>query len=91
MLYLIDLFNLSFMTSVFPSVLKTAKVIPVFEKDSKLDYSNYCPISLLSNIEKILKKLMYKTLFTFLNNSNIYNLQFGFRQQYSIILLISLI
>ena len=91
MLYLIDLFNLSFMTGVFPSVLKTAKVVPVFEKDSKLDYSNYCPISLLSNIEKILKKLMYKTLFTFLNNSNIYNLQFGFRQQYSIILLISLI
>ena len=91
MLYLIDLFNLSFMTGVFPSVLKTAKVVPVFKKDSKLDYSNYCPISLLSNIEKILKKLMYKTLFTFLNNSNIYNLQFGFRQQYSIILLISLI
>ena len=91
MLYLIDLFNLSFMSGVFPSVLKTAKVVPVFEKDSKLDYSNYCPISLLSNIEKILKKLMYKTLFTFLNNSNIYNLQFGFRQQYSIILLISLI
>ena len=27
---------------------------------------------------------MYKTLYTFLNNNNIiYNLQFGFRQQYS--------
>ena len=49
---LTDLFNLSFMTGVFPSVLKTAKVVPVFKKDSKLDYSNYCPISLLSNIEK---------------------------------------
>ena len=49
---LADLFNLSFMTGVFPSVLKTAKVVPVFKKDSKLDYSNYCPISLLSNIEK---------------------------------------
>ena len=41
------------MTGVFPSVLKTAEVIPLFEKDSKLDYSNYRPISLLSNIEKI--------------------------------------
>ena len=72
------------MTGVFPSVLKTAKVVPVFKKDSKLDYSNYCPISLLSNIEKILEKLMYKRLYTFLNNNNIiYNLQFGFRQQYS--------
>ena len=75
-----DLFNLSFLTGVFPSVLKTAKVFPDFKKDSKLDYSNYCPISLLSNIEKILEKLMYKTLYTFLNNNIIYNVQFGFRQ-----------
>ena len=44
---LADLFNLSFMTGVFPSVVKTAKVVPVFKKDSKLDYSNYRPISLL--------------------------------------------
>ena len=48
---LADLFNLSFMTGVFPSVLKTAKVVPVFKRDSKLDCSNYHPISLLSNIE----------------------------------------
>ena len=40
------------MTSVFPSVLKTAKVVPVFKKDSKLVYRNYLPISPLSNIEK---------------------------------------
>ena len=79
-----DLFNLSFTTGVFPFVLKTAKVVPVFKKDSKLDYSNYRPISLLSNIKKILEKLMYKRLYTFLNNNNIiFNLQFGFRQQYS--------
>ena len=81
---LADLFNLSFTTGVFPSVLKTAKVVTVFKKDSKLDHSNYCPISLLSNIEKIFEKLMYKRLYTFLNKNNvIYNQQFGFRQQYS--------
>ena len=69
------------MTGVFPSALKTEKVVPVFKKDSKLDYR---PISLLSNIEKILEKHMYKRLYTFLNNNSIiYNLQFGFRQQYS--------
>ena len=49
---LADLFNLSFMTGVFPSVIKTAKVLLVFKKDSKLDFSNYRLISLLSNIEK---------------------------------------
>ena len=79
-----DLFNPSFKSGVFPSVLKTAKVIPIFKKDSKLDYSNYRQISPLSNIEKILEKLMSRRLYTFLNNKNIiYDLQFGFRQQYS--------
>ena len=72
------------MTGAFPSVIKTAKIDPVLNKNSKLDYSNYSPISLLSNIEKILEKLMLKRLYTFLNNNNIiYNLPFGFRQQYS--------
>ena len=42
------------MTAVFPSALKTAKVVPIFKKDSKLDYSNYHPSFLLSIIEKIL-------------------------------------
>ena len=72
------------MNGFFLSVLKTAKVVLVFKKDSKLDYGNYRLISLLSNIEKILEKLMYKTLHAFLNNNDvIYNLQFGFRKQYS--------
>ena len=72
------------MTGVFSSVLKTAKVVPVFKKDSKLNCRNYRPISLLSNIEKIVEKPTYKRLYTFLNNNDIiYNLQFGFRQQYS--------
>ena len=71
------------MTGVFPSVLKTGKVVPVFKKDSKLDYSNYRPISLLSNIDKILKNLCMR-LYTFLNKNNVIcNLQFGSRQQYS--------
>ena len=78
---LADLFNFSFITGVFSSILKTVRVVPVFKKGSKLDCSNYCSISLLPNIGKILEKLMYKRLYTFLNNSSIiYNLQFGFRQ-----------
>ena len=56
---LADLFNLSFMAGVFPSVLKTAKVVPVFKKYSKLDYSDYRLIYLLPNTEKIIEKLMY--------------------------------
>ena len=51
------------MTGVFPSVLKTAKVVLVFKKDSKLDCSNYGPIALLSNIGKVLEKPIYKRLY----------------------------
>ena len=72
------------MTGTFPLVLKTVKVVFAFKKDSKSDYSNYCPISLLSNIKKILKKFMYEKLYTVLNNNNIIcNLEFRFRQKYS--------
>ena len=67
-----DLFNLSCITYVLLSVLKTAKVVLVFNKDSKLDYSYYRPISLLSNNEKILEKFMYKRLYTFLSNNMLF-------------------
>ena len=36
---LADLFSLDSLTGVFPSTLKTAKVVPVLKKDLKLDYS----------------------------------------------------
>ena len=52
---------------IFPSVLKTVKAIPVH----KLDYNNYCPISLLPNIEKSLEKLVYNRITKFLNNNNL--------------------
>ena len=52
---LADIFNVSFSTGVFPTILKIAKIVLVYKKDSKLDFSIYRPISLLSNIEKILE------------------------------------
>ena len=51
-----DLFNFSFSSCFFLSILKTADVVPVF----KLDYCNDRSISLLSNVGKILEKHMYK-------------------------------
>ena len=79
-----EIFNISFSSGVFPSILKTAKVIPIHKKDSKLDFSNYRPISLLSNTEKFLERLTYNRMYKFLSDNNlIYSLQFGFRQKYS--------
>ena len=63
---LADLFNISFSSGSFPSILKTAKVVPVFKQGSKLDCYNFCPISLSSNVDKIFQKLMYKWVYNFL-------------------------
>ena len=56
--HLATICNLSFSTGVFPAILKTAEVIPIHKKNSKLEVSNYRPISLLSNIDKFFEKLM---------------------------------
>ena len=75
---------MSFSTGKIPSVLKIAKAIPIHKKQSKVDYTSCRPISLLSNIEKIIEKLMYKGLSNFLDVNNlIYSLQFDFRPKYS--------
>ncbi|XP_057310678.1 uncharacterized protein LOC130648640 [Hydractinia symbiolongicarpus] len=78
------LINLSFTTGIFPTNLKTAKTIPIYKKGSKLELTNYRPISLLSNIDKIYEKIIYKRVYGFLEANNaLYKHQFGFRKNYS--------
>ena len=81
---LTDIFKMLFTSGVFPSTLKIAKVVPVNKKDSKLDFSNYRPISsFLSNLDNILEKILHTRIFKLFNNNNLfYPLQFGFRQNF---------
>ena len=77
------IFNLCFETGIFPDLCKIAKVIPVHKKDDPSFCVNYRPISLLPIFSKILEKLMYKRMYSFLDDNNlIYNRQFGFRSNY---------
>ena len=79
-----ELLNRSFWFDVFPSILISSKGIPIFKKEFKLKCSNYCPISLLPNIDKILYRIMYNRLYEFLKSESlIYDLQFDFRQKHS--------
>ena len=82
---LAEIVNLSFQTGIYIDVLKISKVAPIFkEKGSDLDFSNYRPISLLSNINKIIEKIMHGRLYSFLEQHKcIYELQFGFRTKHS--------
>ena len=63
---LTNLINASFTTGIHPDNLKMSKTIPVFKKGSRLTVSNYRPISLLSNINKIFEKLIFNRVYSFL-------------------------
>jgi hypothetical protein len=76
--------NQSFQSGIFPDLFKIAEVVPIFKGGCKQDLCNFRPISLLSNIGKLIEKLMYNRLISFLNLSNsLYSLQFGFRKNHS--------
>ena len=76
--------NLLFDIDDLPTCLKLAKVIPVYKKGDQQEYNNYRPISLLSNISKLIEKLLYNRLYKFLNqNKCLFNYQFGFWNHHS--------
>ena len=78
------IFNMCITSGKHPSKLKLAHALPIFKKGSRLLVSNYRPISLLSNLNKILEKIMHKRIYAFLEKYEIlYELQFGFRAGYS--------
>ena len=58
--------------------------MPTFKKGDRLDVNNYRSISLISNISKIIEKLIHKRLNSFLEQNNIfYPSQLGFRDKHS--------
>ena len=53
------LINLSFTKGKIPDILKIGKNFPIHKKNCKTDVNNYRPISLLSNISKIIEKIVH--------------------------------
>ena len=63
---------------------KITKVIPIFKSKTRLLCNNYRPISLLSNIGKIIEKSIHLRLNLFLETRSCnYPFQFGFRLNFS--------
>ena len=76
--------NLSLTTGIFPRELKIARVIPLFKSGDITVLSNYRPVSVLPAVSKILEKLMFVRLLSFLKMYKIlYDNQFGFRDGHS--------
>ena len=69
---------------VFPDNMKVAKVVPLFKAGDRSVFSNYRPISLLSQFSKILEKLFNERLDKFIDKFQLLNnCQYGFRSQMS--------
>lgn len=79
-----NIINQSFTLGVYPDILKTAKVVPIYKSGPTEACDNYRPISLLSNLSKVLEKTVYTRLYSYLERFNlIYDFQFGFRKSHS--------
>ena len=81
---LANIINLSLQKGIFPDKLKIAKVIPSYKGDDPSHFTNYRPISLLSNFSKVFEKVLYNRMIKFAEQYNIlYRCQFGLRKNYS--------
>ena len=76
------LINNAFESGIFPTALKSGKVVPIYKSGSKNLCENYRPISLISNFAKIFEKAITIRLKKFLQKINIPSKnQFGFQKK----------
>ena len=78
------IFDLSFENGIFPNNLKIATVTPVYKSGENSSLSNYRPISVLPCFSKMLERIMYRRLYSYLQENKIlYSKQFGFQTGHS--------
>ena len=81
---LVHTFNLCIEKAIWPDALKTAEVIPVHKLKEKHIATNYRPISFISNIAKILEKIIHNRITNYMNKCEILaKNQYGFRKNKS--------
>ena len=81
---LCHIFNQSLYEGKFPEMMKWAEVIPLYKGKSMDLMVNYRPISLLITLSKILEKIMYKRLYSYLDTRNLLCAsQYGFHSKRS--------
>ena len=81
---LVEVFSKSMTMGEFPTVMKLAEVVPLYKSKESFLETNYRPISLFTTMSKILEKIMYRRIYSFLQNTGqIYENQYGFRANHS--------
>ena len=74
------LFRKSLDESRIPDEWRLSNVTPVFKKRSKAEPGNYRPVSLTSNICKLMEKVINDTLGVYIDQNVLNNTQHGFRK-----------
>ena len=83
-MHITEYFNYFLEKGVFPKVLKTGCITPIYKKGDSRFFDNYRPVSTLPIFGKIFEKVIYNRLYNFLSAMNvIYDKQFGFRRMHS--------
>ena len=78
------IYNQSIETGIVPDILKVSQIPLEYKGDDATDRSNYRPIATLSPFSKMLQRLIYDQLYSFIDKHQIlYKYQFGFRKGYS--------
>jgi hypothetical protein len=81
---LVDIFNSSINSGIFPHSWKQAIVVPVHKKGNYFDIANYRPIALLPLLSKVFEKTINLQLCDYLSSSAIlHDAQHGFRKSRS--------
>ena len=71
--------NKSLSSAIVPDLWKISKVTPLYKSDSKLDFSNYHPISVLQCLSKVLAQVVHRQLPNYLEKHYLLKRnQFGF-------------
>ena len=79
-----EIFNQCVSTGIYPDSIKLTQVIPIFEKGDREKTTNYRPISLLSQCNKIFEKMLHTRIYSFVTKFNLFSdKQFGFRKNFS--------
>ena len=76
--------NNSLNSGVFPQILKTGRVVPIFKSGDRKQVGNYRPISVLPILSKIFEKVVFNQLYQYFDAFNLLtSCQFGFRRKNS--------
>ena len=81
---LVHILNPCIEQAIWPDALKIAEVLPIHKSKEKYIATNYRPICLISNLAKILEKIIHERITNFINKCYILaKNQYGFRKNKS--------